>query len=166
MLDRTQILAELTRTKTQPVDVEELRSLGFPAHYLALVAEVGVQEIAPDYMMPTSMHVAVENLRNAKRLDGWLVFGVSASGDMWLLDKNPGRDRVAFLPQEPESGEKPLDLGITVDQWFELALFMRSHEAAKAKARSESEKRTLKARAKKFIEAMSQRLAENYPYLL
>jgi|JI10StandDraft_1071094.scaffolds.fasta_scaffold444293_2 hypothetical protein len=166
MLDRKEILAELQRTRTQPVDVEELRSLGFPAHYLELVAEVGVQEIAPDFMMPTSMHVAVENLRNAKRLGAWLVFGVSASGDMWLLDKSPAKDRVAFLPQEEESGANPIDLGIGLHQWFELALFMRTHEAAKARARSESEKRTLKARAKKFLEAMSPKLAEGYPYLL
>ncbi|MFO0616349.1 MAG: hypothetical protein U0414_27405 [Polyangiaceae bacterium] len=165
MLDRPQILAELARTRTQPVDVEELRSLGFPPHYLALVAEVGVQEIAPDFLMPTSMHVAVENLRNAKRLGSYLVFGVSASGDMWLLDKDPSRDRVAFLPQEEESGPR-VELGIGLDQWFELALFMRTHEAAKARAKSESEKRALKARAKKFIETMSRTLAEAYPYLL
>lgn len=166
MLDRAQILAELRATHVQPVDVAELRSLGFPPHYLDLVAEVGVQEIAPDFVMPTSMHVAVENLRNSKRLGPWLVFGVSVAGDMWLLHKDPGVDRVAFLPQEPDAGEHPIPLGIGLHEWFELALFIRKHEAAKAAAPNDAARRTLKQRAKKFLDQMSPALAAAYPYEL
>ena len=56
--------------------------------------EVGVQEIASDFVLPTSMHVMVENLRMNERIKGWLIFALSASGDFWLL--RPSDDRIAF----------------------------------------------------------------------
>jgi hypothetical protein len=165
MMTRPQILDALRATRADAADVAELTSLGFPQHYLDVAREVGVQTIASDFVLPPTMHIIVENLRVGPRVEDWLVFAVSASGDGWLMSKRAGDDRVAFLALDATSTEPPLPLGITLDQWFELALFMRDYEA-KSMAASEPDKRKLKQKAKAFFQALSPHLFQNYPYAL
>ncbi len=165
MMSRPQILETLRKTREDAADVNELASLGFPKHYLDLAAELGVQRIASDFVLPATMHIIVENLRVGPRVEDWLVFAVSASGDGWLLPKRAGDDRVAFLALDAVSTDPPIPLGITLDQWFELALYMRDYDAATFSA-SEPDKRKLKAKAKAFFQTLSPHLFQNYPYAL
>lgn len=165
MAVRPQILEELEKTRDDAADVGELASLGFPKHYLDLVSRVGVQQIASDFVLPATMHIIVENLRVGPRVEDWLVFAVSASGDGWLMRKRPEDERVAFLPLDATSTDTPNPIGITLDQWFELAFYMRGYEAASFSA-SEPDKRKLKAKAKAFFQTLSPHLFQNYPYAL
>jgi hypothetical protein len=166
IMDQWQVIEALRPTWKEPADLHELETLPFPRRYLEIIEHVGVQEIASDFVLPPSMHLVVENLRVASRANGWLVFAVSASGDLWLLRADPNEDQIAFMPQDEASAALPEPLGIGLHQWFQLGLLLRSHEAAMARARSESERRALKTRAKQQLEAIAKGLAQRYPYSL
>jgi len=166
MLMQSQIIDALAKTKGRSIDTGELASLGFPQHYIDLADRVGVQEITPDFALPPSSELAIEKLRLGARTQGWLIFGFSVSGDMWLIRSDAADDQVAFLTQDEEAGKHPQPMGINILQWFELAFTVREHEAAIAKARSESEKRTLKQKVKKQLDTMSPGLSQRYPYSL
>ncbi len=163
-MTRDQVIQALKLTRTGTVDLAELKPLGFPPLYLDIIAEVGVQEIASDFILPPSMHIVVENLRVSERSHGWLVFAISAS-DLWLLRRDAADDQVAYLASDVEAGRFAVPLGISLCGWFDLALYMQRHENAQAKA-NDAQKRKLKATAKADLEKMSVGLSQRYPYML
>ncbi len=163
---QSEIIAALEKLKQADVDRGDFESAGFPQHFIDTAVRIGVQDIAADFALPPSTHLLVENLRFGTRTTGWLIFALTASNDMWLIQRDGADDQIAFLPEDEAAGASPQPLGIGLLQWYELALYVREHEAALGRARSESEKRSLKQKAKKFLETLSPGLLQRYPYSL
>jgi len=130
------IVAELSerRGKTAVVSGKAREALGpdLPPDFLALVDDIGGQEIAGDFMLLDLSHLLRETANRDHPLielgKTWWVFATAGTGDAWLLRRTESGSQVAFLDHDQGCGAQPIEMGINFAQWLQLADLMAQVE--------------------------------------
>lgn len=160
-----QILAQLAKSRKKALNVAKLRKLGFSESATEILARVGAQEIAGDFIVPNTEGFIGSNTLIPFLPAGWLCFAQSGSGDVWVISRQDPEE-VAFVDHDQESRAKARPLGITLPQWVELAWFMREFDNQDDEDETPTAKKKRVRGARKFLESLAKGLSRKYPYRL
>jgi len=127
-------LSERTGKKAAAVSskAREAFVLQLPPDFLALVDDIGGQEIAGDFLLLDLPQVLRETADRDHPLielgKTWWVFATAGTGDAWLLRRTESGSQVAFLDHDQGCDAQPIEMDINFAQWLQLADLMAQVE--------------------------------------
>ena len=151
--------------------LEKYRHL-FPESYKHALSRIGPAEFAPDFIWPSTDDLTQENEhREAPAChlgQSWWLFATSGSGDGWLIGPS---NEIAFLDHTKERRAKPIPMGISFEQWFQLADLMAQVESVTSADASLLDARfRLVPKFRKILheqmDALAPGLSKRYPFSL
>lgn len=164
-METEEILARFEKKRRRKLDVAKLQKLGFSKSASEVLARIGAQEIAPDFIVPKMDGLVANNTLVPFLPTGWICFAQSGSGDLWAIRREAPED-VAFVDHDQESRAKARPLGITLTQWVELAWFMRERDRSDEEDETPAAKKKRAQEARKFLDSLAKGLSRKYPYRL